>query len=518
MNTAQDLLASDFATLPQIVAAHAADRPSAVAVTDDETADDYATLAQRMEQVAAALQRDGVAKGDVVAVCAASSVEYVEVFLGALASGAAVAPLASSSTPDALAAQLVDSAAAIAFVDTAGANLLKQAAAAPAVRLIALDDSDAGTSLEHWLAGCARPTPVGIGPEDAFNVIYSSGTTGTPKGIVQPHGMRFSHMRRAVYPTDAVTLISTPLYSNTTLVSLIPTLAAGGTVVLMPKFDAGRFLELAERHRATHTMLVPIQYRRILAHADFDRRDLSSFRAKFATSSPFAADLKREVLSRWPGGLVEFYGMTEGGGTCVLVAHEHVDKLHTVGVPLPEHDIRVIDESGRQLPAGSIGEVVGRSPAMMAGYRNLPEKTAAAEWWDPEGQRFIRTGDVGRFDEDGFLVLMGRTKDMIISGGFNIYPPDLEAALEAIPEVGDAAVVGVPCATWGETPVGFVTLREGSATEPDALRDLANERLGRTQRLREVRIVDALPRSPIGKILKRELRDAYVAAAAEDAR
>jgi acyl-CoA synthetase (AMP-forming)/AMP-acid ligase II len=324
--------------------------------------------------------------------------------------------------------------------------------------------------------------------------------------------MRWTHVQRAStygYGSQAVTLISTPLHSNTTLVSFLPALALGGTVVLMARFDAGRYLALAERHRVTHTMLVPVQYQRLLAHPDFARRDLASFRAKFCTSAPFAVELKREVLARWPGGLIEFYGMTEGGGTCVLMCHEHPDKLHTVGRPAPGHDIRVIDETGRELARGAVGEVVGHSPGMMTGYHNRPEATAAAEWFDAEGKRYIRTGDIGRFDDDGFLLLLDRRKDMIISGGFNVYPSDLEAILRAHPDVLEVAVVGMPSAQWGETPVAFVVRASGAAVDADALREWANAKLGKLQRLAAVRVLDALPRSPIGKILKRELRSRY---------
>jgi acyl-CoA synthetase (AMP-forming)/AMP-acid ligase II len=277
----------------------------------------------------------------------------------------------------------------------------------------------------------------------------------------------------------------------------------------MPKFDAAEFLRLAERWRVTHAMLVPVQYRRILAEPDFDAYDLSSFEAKYATSAPFPAHLKAETLARWPGGLIEFFGMTEGGATFVLLAHDHPDKLHTVGKLLPGHEARLIGEDGREVAVGEVGEVVGRSPSMMAGYHNRPDKTREAEWISPEGRRYIRTGDVGRFDADGFFTLLDRKKDMIISGGFNVFPSDLEAVLAQHPAVAEASVAGVASSRWGETPVAFVALKPGQTTAPESLRDWANARLGKTQRLADLVLVEHLPRSTIGKVLKRELRDGY---------
>ena len=168
-----------------------------------------------------------------------------------------------------------------------------------------------------------------------FNIIYSSGTTGVPKGIIHSWAMRWSQLVGGAavgYGPDCVTLLATPLYSNTTLVSALPTLAWGGHLVMMPKFEARGFLELAQAFRATHSMLVPVQYRRLMDLPDFDSFDLAAYRLKFCTSAPFAADLKAEVLARWPGGLVEYWGMTEGGGGTALVAHEHPDKLHTIDV------------------------------------------------------------------------------------------------------------------------------------------------------------------------------------------
>jgi acyl-CoA synthetase (AMP-forming)/AMP-acid ligase II len=248
-----------------------------------------------------------------------------------------------------------------------------------------------------------------------------------------------------------------------------------------------------------------------MAQPDFARYDLSSFRVKTCTSAPFPPALKADVLKRWPGRLIDVYGMTEGGGACILEAGLHPDKLHTVGKPAPGHDLRLIDDGEREVAPGEAGEVVGHSQAVMIGYHNQPAKTKEAEWLDALGRRFIRTGDIGRFDEDGFLVLLDRKKDMIISGGFNVYPSDLEAVLKQHSCVSEAAVVGVPSETWGETPIGFVVLKSGAPSGEAELLRWANERLGKMQRLSEVHFVDALPRSPIGKVLKRELRDRHMA-------
>ena len=501
--------AAPFRPIADLVAGHARNAPRAAAIVDARGTLDYAALDALADRVAAALQRDGVAAGETVAICAASSARYAAIFLGALRAGVALAPLSPSVLPATFDAMLRDSGARWLFADAQGAALLGAGAGRPAC--VALQDGAPGTPFERWVAPAGSvPRHVAIAPEMAFNIIYSSGTTGTPKGIVQSHGMRWLHVMRGAdlgYGPHAVTLLATPLYSNTTLVSFFPTLAHGGCVVLMDKFDALRYLELAVRHRATHTMLVPVQYQRLLAHPRFGEFDLGSFQMKFCTSAPFGAALKADALARWPGGLVEYYGMTEGGGTCALLAHAHPDKLHTVGQPLPGHDIRVIDEDGRELPPGEIGEVVGRSGAMMTGYHRQPGKTAEAEWFDAAGQRFIRTGDVGRFDADGFLTLMDRRKDMIISGGFNIYPSDLEAVLREHAAVAEAAVVGVPSEAWGETPVAWVVARGGAAIDAETLRHWANAKLGKTQRIAALHFIDALPRSAIGKVLKTELRE-----------
>ena len=512
MDKMQNIETTEFGVIADLIHAHAQQHPARRALADGDTTLSYGALDALMDRVAAALQRDGLQPQDAIAVCGTSTTTYAALFLGALRAGVAVAPLAPGSTPDSLARMLDDAGARLLFVDAAAAETLSPEAGAGVPR-IALDGSPVGRALKDWLAPeGARPAPVAPQPGWPFNIIYSSGTTGQPKGIVQGHGMRWAHVRRGSkyeYGPGQVTLLSTPLYSNTTLVVFFPTLAYGGTALLMPKFDAARYLQLAARERVTHTMLVPVQYQRLMARPDFDAHDLSSFRFKFSTSAPFGAALKADVLERWPGGLVEFYGMTEGGGSCILEAHLHPTKLHTVGPPAEGSDVRLIDDAGREVPAGEAGEVVGSSAGMMVGYHGQPDKTREAEWFAPDGKRFIRTGDIGRFDADGFLVLFDRKKDMIISGGFNIYPSDLEAVLRTHPEVADAAVVGVASEQWGESPVAFVVRQAGSAASDDELLHWVNAQLGKTQRLASLHGIDELPRSPIGKVLKRELRELH---------
>ncbi|MEH6565414.1 MAG: class I adenylate-forming enzyme family protein [Halopseudomonas sp.] len=506
-------LETPYSTLPELVAMHARERGDHPALMQDAASLTYRELDAQADQVAAALQRDGIQPGEAIAVCSANSINYSVLFVGALRAGVVVAPLAPSSTPEGLLGMLKDSAARLFFVDAAVRDALSTVRERLEAPLYSLDDSVGEPSYSSWLAN-TQPTAVALAPEAVFNIIYSSGTTGEPKGIVQSHGMRWAHIQRALvfsYGPDSRTLISTPLYSNTTLVSFLPTLGLGGTVVLMAKFDAARYLSLAEQHKVTHTMLVPVQYQRLMARDDFDKYDLSSFIMKFSTSAPFHAALKADILSRWPGGLVEFYGMTEGGGSCILPAHQHPTKLGTVGMPSEGHDMRVIDEEGNELPRGEIGEVVGHSPAMMKGYLNKPEKTAEAEWYDSTGKRFIRTGDVGRFDEEGFLTLMDRKKDMIISGGFNIYPSDLEAELRQHPDLQDVTVIGVASTSWGETPVGYAVAKAGVKVDAEQVLEWFNARVGKTQRLNRLILTEELPRSAIGKVLKRELRDIFQA-------
>ncbi|MDP3099054.1 MAG: class I adenylate-forming enzyme family protein [Phenylobacterium sp.] len=506
-----ELLGQELGSFSDLLHARALEHGDRTALVCGDQALTYAELDAVVERVAASLQRDGLQPGEVVAICVSGwTMDAIAALLGAVRAGGAAAPIPTSLAPRSLVLLLKDSGARVAFFDAKVWEPVKESGDEILAKRIALDGSDAGEAFSTWLAPVGtRANEVAFDPDRPFNIIYSSGTTGVPKGIVHAHRMRWRQLRGLAYGADAVSLVSLSIYSNMALLSLLPTLTHGGTAVVMAKFDVGEFLRLAEDHRVTHAMMVPVQVHRILEHPDFDRRDLSSFRMKHVAGAPFSVNMKSEVLRRWPGGLQESYGMTEGGGATGLAAHEFPHKLHTVGRPGPGTEIRIIDEDGREVALGELGEVVGRSDNTMQRYHNQPERSREIEWVSPDGLTFIRTGDLGKLDEDGFLQLVDRKKDMIISGGFNIYPSDLEAEMIQHPQVLEAAVVGVASDKWGETPVAFVALKPGATVTADELKAWTNGKLGKTQRLADLILVDSLPRSHIGKVLKRELRDDY---------
>ncbi|MBU1337326.1 MAG: acyl--CoA ligase [Alphaproteobacteria bacterium] len=492
------------------ILANAADGGERPAISCEGESVSWAELAPRVLDLAGAI---AAAPGDgdrPIGLIGLNSLDLVIAYLAIIAAGRCAVPLPVSATAETVTGMIDDCDPALVFADAAGLALIGDRAAG---RVIALEPQAGGAvALGDFLArGTRLAAPVDVGGSTDFNIIYSSGTTARPKGIVHSHAMRYRQATRGVFrigPASTM-LLATPFYSNTTIMPLLATLVHGGHVVLIRKFSASAYLALAVQHGATHTMLVPVQYQRILAEPDFDAHDLSAFVLKQCTGAPLTAGLKQAVIARWPGGLFEIYGLTEGGCTCILDVATWPDKAHTVGRPGTNNDIRIIDEAGNLLPVGQAGEVVGRSPAMMSRYFRNPTATEAFYWRDAAGEVFHRTGDIGAFDKDGFLVLLDRKKDMIISGGFNIYATDLERTLLDHPEVEDAAVIAVPSAQWGETPLGLVVMRPGSATDGPALLEWANGRVGKLQRLSAIELRPTLPRSPAGKLLKPELKKPY---------
>jgi acyl-CoA synthetase (AMP-forming)/AMP-acid ligase II len=376
---------------------------------------------------------------------------------------------------------------------------------------VALDGADSGwIEFSAWLSAQPSEWHRDVDPNQECNIIYSSGTTGAPKGIVHTHGTRMhwaTDLASALrYRGDCVTLCSLGLFSNITWVAMLCTVLVGGTLVVMRSFDAAAAVELMARERVSHGTFVPVQLERFLAVADIEQYDLSSLDAFMCCGSPLAIDVKREFPRRFHCHLIELYGLTEG--LCTVLAPEDFDrKTESVGKPFLGTDLLIIGEDDREVPQGATGEIVGLSPLLMSGYHGNDTASSEATWTDVRGRRWLRTGDLGRLDPDGFLYIVDRKKDMILSGAQNIYPADIEAVIRTHPDVADVAVVGVRSLQWGETPVAVVVPAPNAQLAAQALVEWTNARVGKQQRIRGVVLRADLPRNANGKVLKRDLRN-----------
>lgn len=371
--------------------------------------------------------------------------------------------------------------------------------------------SPQGEGLEPFGQLCAT-APRGL-PEleaaDEFNIIYSSGTTGVPKGIVHTHGIRVARIDLLVqgggFGPGSRVLVTTALYTNWSAIAVITTFHAGGAIVLPGHFSVEPYLRALRAQGITHSFIVPAQLTRLLDHPDFDASVAGTSTVKYCAGAPLSASRKREAVARWPGAFLEIYGMTEGAASSLLHANEHPDKLDSVGRPVPGTACYILGPDGSVLPPGEVGEITGGSTVSMPGYHNRPDLTAAIRWTAPDGTPCYRSGDLGWLDADGFLHVSGRLKDMIVSGGMNIYAADLEEIVATHPDVAEAAVIGIPSEQWGETPLAAVVLKPGRSVDAESIRQWANARLGKYQRLSRVEICDALPRGSLDKVAKREL-------------
>ncbi len=501
--------------LPDIIRNNARQRASAEALRCGETSLNWAELAGRLHRTGNALAGLGLERGDRVAILMQNSVAMFEAMLGSLCGGFVAVPLNVSVSDDGIEKQIgdCDARAVIASPEHAGRldGMRRRLPAGIGERYVL-----AGEPRDGWLdfaalvaAAPATASVTDLREDEACNIIYSSGTTGLPKGIVHSHGCRMAwayDMAIALrYDSDARALLSLGLYSNITWVTLLATILCGGTLVLMPAFEATSCLALIARERITHSSMVPVQFQRMLAAEDFAEHDLSSIRALMCCGSPLHADLKREIVRRIPGDFIELYGLTEGLVTIQSPADAAANP-ESVGRPCPGQELAILDNDDRPLPPGEPGEIVGYGRLLMSGYLNRDSANEEATWTDSVGRRWLRTGDIGRLDEDGNLYLVDRKKDMIISGGQNIYPADIEAVIAGHPDVLEVAVIGVPSRRWGESPLAVVV---GDAVDVDALVAWTNERVGRQQKIAAATRIDELPRNPNGKILKRELRKRY---------
>jgi len=500
--------------LDTLLARHARYRPDHTAVVFEDERLTFAQLGERVNRVANALAGLGLAKGDKIATILENCIEVIELYHVAARTGLVVVPLSPllrgtglmNLVNDSDARILITSAAMAPEIDPLRANLH----GIPADGFVLVDGEAPGYRGYRDLAGAAgsEPPAAVIDRDDPFNIIYSSGTTGLPKGIVHTHAIREAYCTGFASTfrlrPESVALHSGSLVFNGAFITLMPAFYLGYTYVLMPRFDPDRLIDLVERERVTHTMLVPSQVIALLERPGFGEERCGSLEMICSVGAPLHLAPKQELERRLPGRFYELYGLTEGFAT-VLDRDDAGRKPGSVGVPPPLYEMRIVDEDGADLPPGEIGEIVGRGPITMPGYYKRPDLTQ-----ETIRQGWIHTGDLGRVDEDGFLYLVDRKKDLIISGGVNVYPRDIEEVVARHEAVAEVAVFGVPEAQWGETPVAAVTLREGETAGAEEIRDWVNERVdARFQKLSSVVVLDEFPRNAAGKMLRRELRDRY---------
>jgi acyl-CoA synthetase (AMP-forming)/AMP-acid ligase II len=511
-------------SLPELIALNGKWRAARTAVIEATRRLTWREFERDTAKVANGLKEAGLLAGDRVALLMDNSLEMVVVIFGILRRGCVAVPLNVSVTDGAVAAMIDDAQARAVFASgphcaridalrgvsgtVARARRFKVRGIEPAAAESPAAD-DGWSDFESWLEPQSPDWHFAIEPDQDCNIIYSSGTTGSPKGIVHTHGGR---MHWAVdlalilrYRSDCVTLCSLGLFSNITWVAMLCTVLVGGTLVVMSKFDAQTALELVEREKVSHGTFVPLQIDRLLAVPELWTYDLSSLDTLMCCGSPLPLAAKREFPRRFDCHLIELYGLTEGLCT-VLSPEDFAAKTESVGKPFLGSDLRIIDDEGREVANGETGEIVGLSPLLMSGYFRNDAASSDATWTDAQGQRWLRTGDLGRLDADGFLYIVDRKKDMILSGGQNIYPADIEAVMRLHPEVLDVAVIGVRSVQWGETPVAVVVPVEHAQLVAEQLIDWTNARVGKQQRIRGVVSRTSLPRNANGKVLKRELR------------
>jgi acyl-CoA synthetase (AMP-forming)/AMP-acid ligase II len=409
-------------------------------------------------RVANALLAIGLVRGERVVNLMTNTSETAEAMFGVIRAGLCAVPLNCSISDEAVAGMIANSEARaviacgehLARIDGLRARFDRDLRD----RLIGVRPPAAGWLDYHAIRDAAgREAPdVTIVPADECNIIYSSGTTGLPKGIVHDHACRAawgSDMAVALrYHAGARTLITLGLFSNISWVAILATFFAGGTVVIRRRFDVYDTLEAIQDARITHTVMVPLQYRMLLECDHYDDYDLSSLDAYMCCGSPLAVPLKRQIMARMPGDFIELYGLTEGLVT-ILGPEDMAGKIETVGRPCPGQRLAILDNDDKPLPAGDAGEIVGECRFLMAGYHANEDASREATWLHPSGARWLRTGDIGRLDEDGFLTIVDRKKDLILSGGQNIYPLDIEAVLVDHPDVSEVAVIGIPHDKWG---------------------------------------------------------------------
>lgn len=478
-----------FATLPLTRATEA---PAAPSLRDDDAAFTNDDLLAKVNAAAGALHARGIRSGSVVALALPNRAELIVALFAAWRLGAAVTPINPVLGPAEAAYQVADAGAALMVTEAAAADL-----GAPGMLVSELSDGFDDDGI---------PAPATPKAEDLALLIYTSGTTGNPKGVMLTHAnldaMTASFVEWFELGPEDHSLLVLPLFhANGIVLGTLSALRAGGQVSITGRFSRDRFFADVERLRPTYFSAVPAIYSLLSSLPDEVRPDTSSLRFAVCGAAPMPAELIARFEQRFGVTIVEGYGLSETTCASTINPLHGVRKPGTVGLSLPGQQVAVIGDDGRPLPVGDVGEVVISGPVVMAGYLGRPEETAKAivDGW-------LRTGDLGRFDADGYLQIVDRIKDMIIRGGENLYPKEIENALYTHDDVREAAVVGAPDSVLGEVPVAFVSLRPEATVSAEQLASHVRTILSSFKCPTRITIIDELPKNPVGKIDKPAIR------------
>ena len=496
----------------------ARDRPAAVALVEGERALTFAAWDAAADRVAAGLAARGLGRGDVIVLRTQIRLEWAVAALAAAKIGARVLALNWRLTPAEARFVLSNAGAAALICDDPDPAPLRPVCEELGLRLIVSVDAPA-PGFADWAALEATAPERRVSQGEPPLILYTSGTSGLPKGV-EMRGAELARRdpRVAEYLVDvqarnratpgSVVLLTMPLHHGAGVSQLWSTARRGDKLVMLRRYDPAATLAMIAAHKVTHWTGVPTMYKRIAAlpDAEIARHDLSSIQRIGIGAAPSTPALKLRIDEIFgPGRLTEGYGSTESGMISGLDAGGHLEKPGSSGRPFRHVTIAIRDEAGRDLPVGEVGEIWAKTPVCIEAYLGAPALGAEAR--DADG--FLRLGDAGRLDADGHLFITDRVKDMIVSGGVNIYPAEIEAALIEHPQVQDAAVIGIPDEEFGEQVKAFVEPKPGATLDPAALADFAAARLASYKRPRSIDVVAELPRNTMGKLLKRTLRAPY---------
>ncbi|HEY8517739.1 MAG TPA: AMP-binding protein [Candidatus Binatia bacterium] len=487
----------------------------------------YAETLSRVRRLARALAARGVGRGSNVAVLATNSHRYVECYYATATTGATFVPLNYRAKLHELEHMIGKAAPRVLVYGERYAPLLDQLRdKLPGDMQRVSIDGEGGDTVESLIASADEDIEdADVEESDTSVLMYTSGTTSLPKGVMLSFGDFTAYVVGTVEMADGeprgTALLCVPLYHIAGATNIMTSIWTGRKLVLLSQFDAGEWLATVERERVTHAFVVPTMLKQILDHPRFASTDLSSMTNLSYGGAPMPFPVIRRALEAFPKtcGFVNAFGQTETTSTLTVLGPEDhkltgdpaadevvLRRLHSIGRPLPDVEIKVVDEAGNELPPGETGEILVRTPRVMKGYAGDVEGGARME---PDG--FLHTRDLGYVDDDGYVFLVGRKDDMIIRGGENIAPAEVESILQGHPAVEEVAVLGLPSVEWGQIVAAAVVLRPGASATPEELSEYCRQRLASFKKPEVIKIVDQLPRNPLGKILRKDLREQLAA-------